>query len=150
MDKDDEQTNERIARACGVDFGEKPEHEWLRGDDGEIDHFAFENGYHNGPMCARCYHSHCEHCHAEDAAAGPCNVKAPDYLTDPARLPEMWALCARRYSVHIEISRRPHAQVFMYDAQGLEVGRTPSDTFWPFQTAVARALAAALQAEGGG
>ena len=143
MDKDDEQTNERIARACGVDFGEKPEHEWLRGDDGEIDHFAFENGYHNGLMCARCYHSHCEHCHAEDAAAGPCNVKAPDYLTDPARLPEMWALCEAkgwewfldsavgRIEIHAERWYTRHRN----DANGNPV------------TAFARALAAALQAE---
>ncbi len=72
----------------------------------------------------------------------------PDYLADPARLPEMLAYCAGRYSLTIEISRRPHAQVFMHDAKGWEVGRTPSDLFLPFQRAVAFALATALEREG--
>lgn len=38
------------------------EHDWYRNEDGEIDEFAFDADYHNGPMCKRCYYSFCVHC----------------------------------------------------------------------------------------
>ena len=41
---------------------EYPEHDWARNKDGSIDEFATENGYHNGPLCRRCYYAFCEHC----------------------------------------------------------------------------------------
>ena len=40
----------------------RPRHEWMRKDNGEIDLFAAESGFHNGPMCRRCYTSKCVHC----------------------------------------------------------------------------------------
>ena len=39
-----------------------PKHDWIRDDDGEIDMWAMEDGYHNGSMCQRCYHSACMYC----------------------------------------------------------------------------------------
>lgn len=39
-----------------------PKHDWELDEDGEIDIFAMENGFHNGPRCRRCYHSPCVHC----------------------------------------------------------------------------------------
>ena len=41
------------------------EHLWKRTKYGEIDNFAFEAGYHNGPVCTRCFFSFCEHCDPE-------------------------------------------------------------------------------------
>lgn len=39
-----------------------PKHDWKLDKNGEIDMWAMESGYHNGPMCKRCYHSVCVHC----------------------------------------------------------------------------------------
>lgn len=39
-----------------------PKHDWARDKNGEIDMWAMDVGFHNGPMCKRCYHSVCEHC----------------------------------------------------------------------------------------
>lgn len=36
-------------------------HVWYR-DDGLVDMFRVESGFHNGPECARCHESFCEHC----------------------------------------------------------------------------------------
>ena len=41
---------------------EYQEHDWARNEDGSIDFFATENGYHNGPLCRRCYYDFCKHC----------------------------------------------------------------------------------------
>lgn len=41
---------------------EHSEHLWRRNKNGEIDLWAFEAGYCNGPMCTRCYHVECENC----------------------------------------------------------------------------------------
>lgn len=37
-------------------------HDWQRYKNGAIDDFAMEIGYHNGPVCKRCYYSFCVHC----------------------------------------------------------------------------------------
>lgn len=39
-----------------------PKHDWMLDEDGKIDMWASESGFHNGPMCKRCYHSVCVHC----------------------------------------------------------------------------------------
>lgn len=41
---------------------EYPEHDWERDGDGEIDIFALDDGYHNGPACKRCNYCFCMHC----------------------------------------------------------------------------------------
>lgn len=41
---------------------EYPEHFWKRKEDGEIDEFAYEGDFHNGPVCVRCGDSFCKHC----------------------------------------------------------------------------------------
>lgn len=51
---------------------EYPEHSWMKDDDGEIDEWAMEFGYHNGPMCERCYESFCVHCEDYEDHPGPC------------------------------------------------------------------------------
>ena len=38
------------------------EHMWKRDENGEIDEWGWENGYHNGPVCKLCYYSPCIHC----------------------------------------------------------------------------------------
>lgn len=50
-------------------------HAWAKNSDGEIDHFAFECGYCNGPRCTRCSTSFCEHCSPDGWAVGPCVVE---------------------------------------------------------------------------
>lgn len=42
-----------------------PKHDWIRDDDGEIDMWALDVGFHNGPMCKRCHSSVCEHCNPD-------------------------------------------------------------------------------------
>ena len=49
---------------------EHSEHLWRRDNNGEIDLWAFEYEYHNGPVCTRCHHSECEHCN-EDWETNP-------------------------------------------------------------------------------
>ena len=44
---------------------EYPEHDWIRDENGEIDLWAWESGYHAGPMCKRCYTSPCCYCETE-------------------------------------------------------------------------------------
>ena len=44
---------------------EYPEHLWGRDKDGKVDLWAFEEGYCNGPVCTRCYHSECIHCNED-------------------------------------------------------------------------------------
>ena len=31
-------------------------------EDGDVDHWCMDSGYHNGPGCANCNESWCEHC----------------------------------------------------------------------------------------
>ena len=40
-------------------------HIWRKRADGEIDYFAVDFEYHNGPECEICGLSFCEHCHPE-------------------------------------------------------------------------------------
>ena len=44
---------------------EHSEHLWRRDIHGEIDLWAFESGYCNGPVCTRCYHSECINCNED-------------------------------------------------------------------------------------
>jgi len=54
---------------------EYPEHDWRLNDEGEIDTFAFENGFHNGPSCKRCHHSFCVHCNPDGYTDDlPCTI----------------------------------------------------------------------------
>jgi hypothetical protein len=41
-------------------------HKWKRLRSGEIDEFAVEGGFCNGPICVECGHSFCEHCQPEE------------------------------------------------------------------------------------
>jgi hypothetical protein len=40
-------------------------HLWKREKNGDIDIFAFERGFHNGPVCKACGEAFCHHCHPE-------------------------------------------------------------------------------------
>lgn len=51
-------------------------HDWARNEDGSIDIFRLEVGYHNGPECIRCGHIFCEHCRPEDYDE-PCDEQTP-------------------------------------------------------------------------
>ena len=53
---------------------EYPEHDWRRNEDGKIDEFAYDGGYHNGPMCKRCYYSFCMHCNPDGWNEEPCII----------------------------------------------------------------------------
>lgn len=44
---------------------EHSEHLWRRDESGNIDVWAFEEGYCNGPVCTRCHHSECVHCNED-------------------------------------------------------------------------------------
>jgi hypothetical protein len=41
---------------------EEAGHVLERDEDGDVDTFAYEYGYHNGPVCVNCQRSWCVHC----------------------------------------------------------------------------------------
>lgn len=50
-------------------------HNWAKNEDGSIDEFAWEQGYHNGPVCQNCYYSYCINCdEAEEVDKVPCET----------------------------------------------------------------------------
>lgn len=55
---------------------EYPEHDWETDEDGNIDEWAMSDGFHNGPVCKRCYHSFCIHCEPSkfNNGNGPCVI----------------------------------------------------------------------------
>ena len=53
---------------------EYPEHDWVRKENGDIDEFAYDGDYHNGPMCKRCYYSFCIHCDPNGWNNEPCII----------------------------------------------------------------------------
>ena len=53
---------------------EYPEHDWEREENGDIDDFAYDGDYHNGPMCKRCYYSFCIHCDPNGWNKKPCII----------------------------------------------------------------------------
>lgn len=53
---------------------EYPEHDWERKENGDIDNFAYDGDYHNGPMCKRCYYSFCIHCDLDGWNKKPCII----------------------------------------------------------------------------
>lgn len=46
-------------------WGCNMKHRWQLDEDGDIDAFAVNCGYHNGPVCERCGKRFCEHCTPE-------------------------------------------------------------------------------------
>ena len=50
-------------------------HDWIRNSEGEINYFAYEEGFHNGPVCKRCAFSFCEHCDPDGLNDSPCVVE---------------------------------------------------------------------------
>lgn len=67
----------------GVDFGKWDGHVWKLCKDGEIDTFAYESDYCNGPQCERCGYGYCHHC--QDEPDEPCEVEPPPYSTSLSR-----------------------------------------------------------------
>lgn len=55
-------------------YEEYQKHDWQTTEDGEIDIFAFEYDYHNGPVCKRCGYSYCIHCLPDGRENGPCVI----------------------------------------------------------------------------
>ena len=55
-----------------------PYHEWALNENGQLDNWAFEVGFHNGYACIRCNYTFCEHCEPngfETAKKIPCVVE---------------------------------------------------------------------------
>lgn len=53
---------------------EYTEHQWRRNENGEIDDMAMSVGYHNGPVCERCWYSFCILCDSDGWNKEPCVV----------------------------------------------------------------------------
>lgn len=64
----------------GVDFGKFSEHNWKKDEYGDIDYFATEYDYCNGPSCERCHYGYCRHCYP-DGGNEPCEVHVKKYST---------------------------------------------------------------------
>lgn len=102
----------------GKDYGEWPEHDWIRECDdwleaedyedlltqnspeerakSSIDDFAYESGYCNGPRCARCGEEFCKHCEPDRWESvengepdGPCIIPIPNYFHESWAKPLM-------------------------------------------------------------
>ena len=52
---------------------ENKEHRWELNSRGEVDEFAFSEGYHNGPVCVKCEQHFCIHCEGK-AMGKDCDV----------------------------------------------------------------------------
>lgn len=59
---------------------EYPEHDWKTDEDGNIDEFAMEFEFHNGPACKRCGYSFCKYCEPNGWNEKPCVI---DYYQCP-------------------------------------------------------------------
>lgn len=57
---------------------EQAGHVLKKDDDGEVDNFAYDYGFHNGPVCELCGEMWCEHCHEEGSEIEPCSSPAID------------------------------------------------------------------------
>jgi len=53
---------------------EHSEHKWVKYENGNIDMFAFDMDFHNGPVCERCGYSYCVNCDPEGDKKQPCIV----------------------------------------------------------------------------
>jgi hypothetical protein len=53
---------------------EYPEHDWYRDKNGDIDDYAYDGDYHNGPMCKRCHYGFCIHCDPDGWNKKPCII----------------------------------------------------------------------------
>lgn len=59
---------------------EYPEHDWGTDEDGDIDEWAWDYEFHNGPTCERCGYSFCIHCKPNGWNDKPCVI---DYYQCP-------------------------------------------------------------------
>lgn len=60
-------------------------HSWCLNDMGEIDLFAYESGFHNGPICEVCEFDFCEHCEKHRPKSGwdnECDGIAPEQFEE--------------------------------------------------------------------
>lgn len=102
----------------GKDYGEWPEHDWIRECDdwleatsyedmlkqnspraraeSPIDQYVYESGYCNGPRCARCGEEFCMHCEPDRMERivggeldGPCVIPIPNYFLECWFIPLM-------------------------------------------------------------
>jgi len=71
------------------------EHDWYRDKDGEIDVFAFDVDYHNGPMCKRCDYSFCKHCEPNGWNKKPCIIDFYQCPKCKTRISKGTMYCAR-------------------------------------------------------
>ena len=53
---------------------EYKEHDWVRKENGDIDDFAYDGNYHNGPSCKRCHYSFCIFCDPDGWNKEPCII----------------------------------------------------------------------------
>ena len=74
---------------------EHSEHLWKRDRNGKIDLWAFEEGYCNGPVCTRCWHSECVHCN-EDWETDP----VCDCVVDKDICPSCGSVLSRHKCCH--------------------------------------------------
>lgn len=52
-------------KVLGIDLSSRPEHEWRKDEDGEVDEWAYEADnllICHGPRCVRCGYSYCVNC----------------------------------------------------------------------------------------
>lgn len=50
-------------------------HNWKKNEDGTIDEFAWESGFHNGVICVDCGKTVCVCCHPDYMEMGDCKGK---------------------------------------------------------------------------
>ena len=72
---------------------EYPEHDWITDENGNIDEFGLDYGFHNGPMCKRCYYSFCMHCKPNGWNDEPCVIDYYECPTCGKRMNKDKAFC---------------------------------------------------------
>ena len=46
-------------------YQENTKHDWYLNEDGDIDVWQLDEGFHNGPRCRSCGYTFCEHCNPD-------------------------------------------------------------------------------------
>ena len=67
-------------------------HRWKKYDDGEIDFFAWDSGYCNGPQCLDCGESFCVHCAERDGGHEAVKKKLEEETCEEK---EVCSICGR-------------------------------------------------------
>ncbi len=64
-------------------------HNWQKDENGNVDEWAWEAGYHNGVYCVDCGKTVCVHCNPDYMELDDCTGPEPETITNGDRIRQM-------------------------------------------------------------